>query len=326
MNYKKLGRSGLKISEFVLGSMNFGWLVDEEDSYRILDAALEAGINTIDTADIYSKWGDSSHAGKSEEIIGGWVKDRGVRDEIVLATKVRGDMSDRPNDVGLSRKHILESVKRSLHRLNTDCIDLYWSHWPDYDTPQEETLRAYTKLVDDGIIHYIGASNHTAAELMESLWISDRNGLIRYDAIQPPYSLARRRDYEKHLQPVVEKYEFGVTSYSPLGGGFLTGKYTEEELPDSKRAETTKTRYFKERNFGIVEALKDIAKSNDVSVPQLALAWVLTRETITAPIIGVNSIEQLNENLKALEIRISESNLSRLNEISDWTEMDMLAR
>ncbi len=326
MNVRKLGRSGLKVSSLVLGSMNFGWLVDEESSKRILDASVEAGITTIDTADIYSKWGDGSYPGKSEEIIGRWLKDRGIRDDLVLATKVRGDMSENPNDVGLSRKHILEGARRSLARLNTEYIDLYWTHWPDYDTPQEETLRAYTKLVDDGVVHYIGASNHTAAELVESLWVSERYGLMRYDAIQPPYSLARRRDYEKYLQPNVEKYGFGVTSYSPLGGGFLTGKYSEEKMPDSKRAEITKTRYFKERNFRIVEALNEVAKANDVSIPQLALAWVLTRKTITAPIIGVNSVEQLNENLKALDIKIPETDLNRLNEVSDWTEMDMLAR
>jgi aryl-alcohol dehydrogenase-like predicted oxidoreductase len=303
-----------------------GWIVKEEDSHKILDAALDAGIMTIDTADIYSKWGEGSHPGKSEEIIGRWIKDREVRDDIVLATKVRGDMSTKPNDVGLSRKHILESVRTSLSRLNSDYIDLYWSHWPDYDTPQEETLRAYTKLIDDGVVHYIGASNHTAAELMESLWMSDKHGLTRYDALQPPYSLARRRDYEKHLQPVVEKYGFGVTSYSPLGGGFLTGKYSEDELPDSLRAETTKQRYFKERNFKIVEALKEVSESMDVTIPQLALAWVLTRETVTAPIIGVNSVDQLNENLVALELKIADDDLSRLNDVSDWADMDFVAR
>ncbi|MHA1907415.1 MAG: aldo/keto reductase [Candidatus Thorarchaeota archaeon] len=326
MSARKLGRSGLKVSRYILGTMQMGWIVKEEDSHKILDAALDAGIMTIDTADIYSKWGEGSHPGKSEEIIGRWIKDREVRDDIVLATKVRGDMSTKPNDVGLSRKHILESVRTSLSRLNSDYIDLYWSHWPDYDTPQEETLRAYTKLIDDGVVHYIGASNHTAAELMESLWMSDKHGLTRYDALQPPYSLARRRDYEKHLQPVVEKYGFGVTSYSPLGGGFLTGKYSEDELPDSLRAETTKQRYFKERNFKIVEALKEVSESMDVTIPQLALAWVLTRETVTAPIIGVNSVDQLNENLVALELKIADDDLSRLNDVSDWADMDFVAR
>lgn len=326
MNAVKLGRTGLKVSQYILGTMQMGWIVNEENSHRILDAALEAGVMTIDTADVYSKWGEGSYAGKSEEIIGKWIKDRGVRDDIVLATKVRGEMSTKSNDVGLSRKHILESIDRSCSRLNTDFIDLYWSHSPDYDTPQEETLRAYTKLIDDGIVHYIGASNHTGAELIESLWTSDKYGLARYDALQPPYSLARRRDYEKDLQSVVKKYEFGVTSYSPLGGGFLTGRYSESELPDSLRAQTTKQRYFKERNFKIVDALKEIAGTMEITIPQLALAWILTRETITAPIIGVNSVEQLLENLIALEVEISDDDLQRLNEVSDWKDMDFIAR
>ncbi|MGY5874596.1 MAG: aldo/keto reductase [Candidatus Thorarchaeota archaeon] len=326
MMHRKLGQSGLKVSGYILGTMQMGWIVNEEDSHELLDSALEAGINTFDTADIYSKWAEESHAGKSEEIIGRWIKDRGVRGEIVLATKVRGEMSDKPNDGGLSRKHILESAERSIKRLNAEWIDLYWSHWFDDEVPQKETLEAYSKIVEDGLIHYIGASNFTATQLMESLWMSDKHDLVRYDALQPPYSLARRRDYEKHLQPVVEQYGFGVTSYSPLGGGFLTGRYSEESLPDSKRADVTKTRYFKERNFKIVDTLKQVAQEHDATVAQIALAWVLTRDTITAPIIGVNSLKQLNENLVALEIKLTEDNLKQLNEMSDWTEMDHLAR
>ena len=188
MNYEALGRTGLKISKYVLGTMQMGWIIDENTSHQILDAALEAGITAIDTADIYSKWSDDSYPGKSEEILGRWIKDRGVRDEIVLATKVRGEMSSNPNDVGLSRKHIIESINGSLRRLKTEWLDLYWSHGPDEDVPQDETLRAFSKLVDDGAIHYIGASNHNGRQLMESLWISEKHGLARYDAIQPPYS------------------------------------------------------------------------------------------------------------------------------------------
>ncbi len=303
-----------------------GWIVGEEDSHRILDAALEEGITTIDTADIYSKWAEESHPGKSEEIIGRWIKDRGVREDIILATKVRGEMSEKPNDQGLSRKHILESVDRSLNRLQTEWIDLYQSHWFDEETPQEETLRAYTKLVDDGVLNYIGASNFTAAELMESLWISDKHGLVRYESLQPPFSLARRRDYEKHLEPVIRKYHLGVIGYSPLGGGFLTGRYTEDSAPDSKRAESIQARYAKERNFSIVRTLKEIASAHDASVAQTALAWVLSRETITAPIIGVNSVEQLTENLGALDIKLSDNDLGILHEVSNWEEMDLLAR
>jgi aryl-alcohol dehydrogenase-like predicted oxidoreductase len=303
-----------------------GWIVSEENSHKLLDAALEAGLTTIDTADIYSKWTEESHAGMSEEVIGRWIEDRGVRDEIVLATKVRGEMSDKASDSGLSRKHILESAQRSLNRLKTDWIDLYQSHWFDEDVPQEETLRAYTKLVDDGVVHYIGASNFTSAELVESFWISDKYGLARYESLQPPYSLARRRDYEKHLQPVIRKYNLGVISYSPLGGGFLTGRYSENSAPDSKRAEITKVRYYKDRNFRIVETLKEVASNHGVSVAQTALAWVLAQDTISAPIIGVNTTEQLAENLAALELKLSQDDLDRLGKVSNWEEMDQEAR
>jgi aryl-alcohol dehydrogenase-like predicted oxidoreductase len=326
MMYRKLGLTGLKVSRFILGTMQMGWLVNGEDSHKLLDSALEAGINTFDTANIYSKWGDGSYPGKSEEIIGGWITDRGVREDIVLATKVRGEMSDRPDDSGLSRRHIMDAIERSLGRLNTDWVDIYWSHWPDQETPQEETLRAYTNLIEGGAVHYIGASNHTAAEIVESLWVSDVNGLARYEAIQPSYSLARRRDFEKHLQPVIEKYKLGVTSYSPLGGGFLTGKYSKDELPDSKRAETTKTRYFKDRNFRIVDTLREIAAAHDASIPQVALAWVLTQDIVTGPIVGANSPSQLEENLGALELKLVDDDINRLNEVSDWAEMDNLAR
>jgi aryl-alcohol dehydrogenase-like predicted oxidoreductase len=326
MDYRKLGRTGLKVSRFILGTMQMGWIVSEEDSFKLLDAALEAGITTLDTADIYSKWGDGSYAGKSEEILGRWIKDRGNRDDLILATKVRGEMSEKPNDAGLSRTHILNSADRSLDRLQTEWIDLYQSHWFDSDVTQEETLRAYTKLIDDGVINYVGASNFTAAELVESFWVSDKNGLARYDSLQPPYSLARRRDYEKHLKPVITKYELGVINYSPLGGGFLTGKYTKDTTPDSKRAQTIGSRYGKERNYKIVESLTEIAASHDASLMQIALAWVFTRKTVTAPIIGVNTLEQLTHNLGAFEITLSDDDLERLNTVSDWEEMDYLAR
>jgi aryl-alcohol dehydrogenase-like predicted oxidoreductase len=326
MDYVELGHTGLKVSRFILGTMQMGWIVSEEDSFRLLDAALEAGITTLDTADIYSKWGEGSYAGKSEEILGRWIKDRGNRDDLILATKVRGEMSDKPKDAGLSRTHILNSAEGSLERLQTEWIDLYQSHWFDSDVPQEETLRVYTKLVDDGVVSHIGASNFTAAELVESFWISDKHGLARYDSLQPPYSLARRRDYEKHLEPVIVKYELGVINYSPLGGGFLTGRYTKDASPDSKRAQTIETRYGKERNYKIVEALEEIAAAQDASTVQIALAWILTRKTVTAPIIGVNTLEQLKQNLGAFEIELSDDDLERLNTVSDWEEMDYLAR
>lgn len=286
----------------------------------MLDAALEAGINTIDTADIYSRWTDESYPGKSEEIIGRWMKERGVREDIILATKVRGEMSDKPNDKGLSRKHITEGARASLDRLQTDWIDLYWSHWPDEEVDQEVTLRAFDKLIDEGIVHHIGASNHTAAQIVESLWISDSRNLANYDAIQPPYSLARREEYEKYLHPVVKKYDLGVTPYSPLGGGFLTGKYSKEETPDSKRAESIEKRYATEENYRIVEELVRIGDNRGASIPQIALAWILTKESITAPIIGASSLDHLHDNLGALNIELSKEEKRALNDVSDWRD------
>ncbi|MHA2118185.1 MAG: aldo/keto reductase [Candidatus Thorarchaeota archaeon] len=326
MDYAKLGRTGLKVSRFILGTMQMGWIVNEEDSFKLLDAALEAGITTLDTADIYSKWGEGSHAGKSEEILGRWIKNRDNRDDLIIATKVRGEMSEKPNDAGLSRAHVLSSADRSLNRMQTEWIDLYQSHWFDSDVPQEETLSAYTKLIDDGVVNYIGASNFTAAELVESFWVSDKNGFARYDSLQPPYSLARRRDYEKHLEPVITKYGLGVINYSPLGGGFLTGKYTKDATPDSKRAQIIGPRYGKERNYRIVETLTEMAATHDASIAQIALAWILTKETVTAPIIGVNTVEQLNQNLGVFEIKLSDDDLNRMNTVSNWEEMDFLAR
>ncbi|MFW9769366.1 MAG: aldo/keto reductase, partial [Candidatus Thorarchaeota archaeon] len=161
MIYRKLGRTGLKVSRIILGTMQMGWIVDEENSHKLLDNALEAGLNTFDTANIYSKWGDGSYPGKSEEIIGSWIADRGVREDIVLATKVRGEMSGRPTDAGLSRRHIMDAIEKSLERLNTEWVDIYWSHWSDPETPQEETMQAFTTLIESGAVHYVGASNHT---------------------------------------------------------------------------------------------------------------------------------------------------------------------
>lgn len=320
MNYVTLGNTGLRVSRFILGSMQLGWLLNEKESFELLDAALEAGINTIDTADIYSRWTDESYPGKSEEIIGRWMKERGVREEIILATKVRGKMSDRPNDKGLSRKHITEGARASLNRLQIDWIDLYWSHWPDEEVDQEVTLRAFDKLIDEGSIHHIGASNHTAAQIVESLWISDSRNLASYDAIQPPYSLARRKEYEKYLRPVVRKYDLGVTPYSPLGGGFLTGKYSKHKTPDSKRAESIEKRYATEENYRIVEELGRIADNRGVSIPQIALAWILTKDSITAPIIGASSLDHLHDNLGALDIELSREETRALNDVSDWRD------
>ncbi|NHJ31268.1 MAG: aldo/keto reductase [Asgard group archaeon] len=326
MKYVKLGNTGIKISKVVMGSNQFGWRIDEKTSFEVLDKAVELGINTIDTANIYGKWGEGGYPGKSEEIIGNWMKERGIREDLVIATKLFGEMSESVNDRGLSRKHIHKALKESLKRLQTDFLDIYFTHTFDEDTPVEETLRTFTTLIEQGKIHYIGASNHPAWRIMNALWISDKYGLERYELLQPPYNLAKRHTYEQDLEPIVKEYNLGVTAYSPLGGGFLTGRYGKEKLPKTPRVEGVKRRYFKERNFEILKAVKKIAKENEVSIIQLAISWVVHQESITAPIIGGNSIGQLEENVGALEIKLKEDDLKHLDEVSEWKTLDELSR
>jgi len=326
VEYKRLGKTGLKVSRMVLGTMQFGWRCNEETAFEIMDKAIELGINSFDTADIYSKWAENSYAGKSEEIIGKWLNDRGVRDELVIASKLIGEMSENVNDRGLSRRHIHQALRGSLKRLQTEWLDIYFTHTFDVETTVEETLRTFTALIEQGTIHYIGASNHQAWRLMKALWISDKFNLERYEVLQPVYNIARRHTYEQELEPIVKEFQLGVTSYSPLGGGFLTGKYEKNKTSKSPRFESIKRKYFKERNFAIVKALDRIANEKGVSKVQIAIAWVLHQDSITAPIIGANTKEQLEENVKALEIKLTNDDLKYLEEKSDWKVMDELTR
>jgi len=321
MRYKKFGNTGLEVSVICLGTMQFGWSTDEKTSFKILDKFFEEGGNFIDTADVYSRWVEGNPGGVSERIIGKWMKSRNVRGRIVLATKVRGRMWEGPNGEGLSRKHIMKAVEDSLRRLQTDYIDLYQVHWPDWDTPLEETLRALDDLVRDGKVRYIGASNYPAWYLTKALWISDKYGLHRFESIQPQYSLVYREEFERELMPLVEDQKLAVIPYSPLAGGFLTGKYKRNRpLPHSARAETIKKRFFTEKNFAIIEELEKMAFKYAAKVSQIVLAWLLAKSYITAPIIGANSVEQLMENLGALEVDLEEEDLKKLDEISDWRQ------
>ncbi len=321
MDYVKLGNTGTKISKLILGTMQFGWRVSEEESFQVMDKALELGINCFDTADIYSSWGENSYPGKSEEIIGKWMKDRGVRDEIVLATKLLGKMSEDINDKGLSRRHVRQAISGSLKRLQTDWIDLYQIHSFDVDTPIEETLHALNVLIDNGEVNYIGASNIQPWKFIESLWRSESLGLQRFETFQPPYNLARRYLVEHSFVDIHQKYNIGIIPYSPLGGGFLTGRYKKGEvLPDTPRNKGVVSRYFKERNWIVLDRLMEIAKNHDITLTQVALAWVLSREFINAPIIGANSIDQLVENVGALDVKLTNDELSSLTSLSDWID------
>ncbi|MHA1155990.1 MAG: aldo/keto reductase [Candidatus Heimdallarchaeota archaeon] len=326
MKYVTLGNTGIKISQVVLGSTNMGWRIDEKTSHEVMDKAVELGVNTFDTANIYGKWGEGGYPGRSEEIVGNWINDRGNREDIVLATKLYGEMSENVNDRGLSRKHIHKALRESLKRLHTDYVDIYFTHTFDEETPVEETMRTFTALIEQGKIHYAGASNHPAWRVMEALWISDKCGLERYEVLQPVYNLAKRHTYEQDTVPLVEKYKLGVISYSPLGTGFLTGRYDKDKTPDTPRVEGVKRRYFKDRNFDILKILEQIAQEKDASMAQIAISYVLHQESITAPILGANSIKQLEENIGALEIKLKKDDLRRLYESSDWKTMDELSR
>ena len=319
MKYRYLGRTGLKVSEICLGTMQFGWTADEETSHSILDAFVAAGGNFIDTANIYSRWASNSYAGKSEEIIGRWLRARGNREDLVIATKVRGQMGPGPNDEGLSRKHIMKAVEDSLRRLQTDYIDLYQAHWYDENTPLEETLRAFDDLITQGKVRYIGASNYPAWLLTKSLWVSDKHGYARYDSLQPHYNLAYRAEFERELMHLCKDQGIGVIPYSPLAGGFLTGKYRRDKpLPESARAENIRRRYFNDRGFTILETVEAIAKEHNRTIAQISLAWLLHNPVITAPIIGANSVSQLEELLGAVDVRLSQEEIARLNEVSAW--------
>ncbi len=318
MEYRNLGRTGLKVSELCLGTMQFGWTADEASSYEILSAAFEEGINFIDTADIYSRWSAGNPGGISETIIGGWLKKKGIpRHQIILATKVRGVMGDGPNDEGLSRAHIMSAVEDSLKRLGTDYIDLYQTHWYDENTPIEETLSTLDDLVHQGKVRYIGCSNYPAWRLMQALWVSDRHNLARYDSLQPHYSLVHRNDFEGPLADVCRKYSLGVIPYSPLGGGFLTGKYrTDSPAVDSQRAKGVK-RYFSARNWELLDKLESIGHAKDESsISQIALAWMLSNPLITSPIIGPRTMDQLTDNLGAVGLRLTNDEQQLLDESS----------
>lgn len=320
MNYQKLGRTGLKVSTICLGTMQFGWTADEATSHTIIDTALEHGCNFLDTADIYSRWVDGNPGGISEQIIGSWLAKSSLRrQDLILATKVRGTMSDDPNDQGLSRHHILNAVENSLDRLQTDYIDLYQVHWPDDETPLEETLLALEDLVRSGMVRYIGCSNYPAWLLAKSLWVSDVQSISRFDSLQPHYSLVNRAEFERELQPLCLDQGLGVIPYSPLGGGFLTGKYRRDTpLPDSARAQRIQERYMNEKGHALIDLLDETGQAHSATVAQTAIAWVLANPAVSSAIIGANSVKQLEDTLHGATITLSETEKSALDDASAW--------
>ncbi len=322
MEYRRLGHTGLKVSVLCLGTMTMGWTSSYAESFAVLDTFVEAGGNFIDTADIYSFWAEGNPGGVAETWIGEWMTQRNIpRHQLVIATKVRGRMWEGPNGEGLSRQHIMKAVEDSLRRLKTDYIDLYQTHWPDEDTPLEETLRALDDLIHQGKVRYIGASNHPAWLLVKALWISDRLGLAAYASIQPHYNLVYRAEFERELMALCRDQGLGVIPYSPLAGGFLTGKYRRgESLPPRTRGAVSESvrRYMTERNFAVLEVLQGIAQAHSATMAQVALAWLLSNPVITAPIVGANTPEQLHEILGAHAVHLSEEEIAHLNQVSAW--------
>jgi aryl-alcohol dehydrogenase-like predicted oxidoreductase len=318
IEYRRLGRTGLKVSPLCLGSMNFGWTADEKTSFAVMDAFAEAGGNFIDTADIYSRWVDGNDGGVSEQVIGRWLRARGNRSQMIIATKVRGQMGPGPNDQGLSRRHIFDACDASLRRLQSDTIDLYQTHFFDAETPIDETLEALDRLVQQGKVRYIGCSNHPTWRLMRALWTSDKYGLARYDSIQPHYNLVHRSEFEQELAEVCQAYGIGIIPYSPLAGGFLTGKYSREGDTDSVRAEGVRDRYFNDAGWKVLDAVRAVAGELDTTPLAVSLAWLLAQPGMTAPIFGANTVEQLRGSLAALDVDLTAEQMEKLNDASAW--------
>lgn len=322
MEYRRLGSTGTMVSELCLGTMTFGRELDEDGSGNILNRFFEAGGNFVDTADVYE-------AGLSEEITGKALKDAGIdREDVVLATKVRMPMGDGPNDVGLSRKHVMAGCEASLQRLGTDYVDLYQVHLWDAATPLEETLSALTDLVRAGKVRYIGCSNYTAWQLMKALWISDKEGFESFVTLQPQYSLVER-NIERELLPACVSEGVGVMPWGPLGGGFLSGKYRRGEKPpeDSRIAGATDDleeawqRRATERNWRIIDVVQSISDETGKSFPQISLNWLLRQPGVTAPILGARKVDQLDDNLGATGWKLTDEQVQNLSEAAALEEV-----
>ena len=313
MKMKRMGRTGLKVSEICLGTMTFGNQCDEPTSHAIMDTAFSAGVIFFDTADAYPLGSKPDMLGRTEEYIGTWLHaGEGRREKIVLASKCRMPMGPEPNNQGASRKHILAAAEASLRRLNTDYIDLYQIHAPDPETPIDETLRALDDLVRSGKVRYVGCSNYPAWELCKALWTSDRLGLARFDCVQPRYNILFRH-IESELFPLVLDQGLGVISYNPLAGGLLTGRYQAGQQPGEGTRFTLhnagrlyQERYWKEPQMQAVDTLKKFCSERNISIAQLAIAWVLEQPAITSAIVGASKPEHLEQTLPAVDFKLDD--------------------
>ena len=314
MKKRTLGNSGIEVGPLAFGGNVFGWTADEATSFRLLDGFVDAGLNLIDTADVYSVWVPGHHGGESETVIGNWLKRSGRRKDVVIATKVGNVMS--PEKKGLSKAYILRAVEDSLRRLQTDSIDLYQSHVDDPATPVEETLETYAELVRAGIVRAIGASNFTAERLTQSLAASKQSGYPSYVSLQPHYNLVERADYEANLEPVCVENGIGVIPYFALASGFLTGKYrSESDLSKSARGSRVK-KYLDERGLRILAALDEVSARLGSTPASVALAWLMARPSITAPIASATNLEQFRDLIAATELKLDRDSIELLNRAS----------
>lgn len=317
MKQRELGRSGIHVPPLTFGGNVFGWTIDQATSFSILDALLDHRLNFIDTADVYSHWAPGNHGGESETIIGHWLKKSGKRDQIVLATKVGKSMGE--GKVGLSPRYIREAIDASLTRLQTDYVDLYQSHDDDQDTPLSETLATFDSLIKEGKVRAIGASNYSAARLEEALKVSEAQGIARYETLQPEYNLYDRAGYEQGLEQVVEAHQLGVIGYYSLASGFLSGKYrSAADAGKSARGEGVVKQYLNPRGHQILQALDELAEKHRVSPTQIALAWLIARPSVTAPIVSATSLAQLDDLAQAATLTLDEQDITRLNEASAY--------
>jgi aryl-alcohol dehydrogenase-like predicted oxidoreductase len=315
MEKRRLGNSSLEVSRLCFGGNVFGWTADENTSFKLLDAFIDAGFNFVDTADSYSTWVTGHKGGESETLIGKWFKARGNRDKVILATKVGSEVAGRK---GLSREYILTEVEESLRRLQTDYIDLYQSHRDDPNTPVEETLEAYAQLVKQGKVRAIGASNFSPERLEMSLQASRKHGYPRYESLQPNYNLYDRDEYETRLEPFCMQEHLGVIPYFSLASGFLTGKYrTQADLERSARGKFVQ-KYMNGRGLRIVAALEQVAKQQGSTSARVAIAWLMARPSITAPIASATNLEQLKELMEAAKLKLDTGAISLLNEASTY--------
>lgn len=315
MQKRQLGKTGIEVPTVMLGGNVFGWTVDESSSFRLLDAAFDSGLNFIDTADVYSRWIPGHTGGESETILGNWFARSGKRDKVIIATKCGMDMGDGRQ--GLAPKYIAQAVEASLKRLQTDHIDLYQAHKDDEKTPLDETLDAFDKLVKQGKVRFVGASNYSGARLREALGVSKQKGLASYQTLQPNYSLVERQGYEKDLAPFVAESGIGVIPYFSLASGFLTGKYRTQSDIEGKARAGMAGKYLNDKGLRILDAVDAVAKDYNSTPAAVSLSWLIAQPGITAPIASATSEKHLKDLVAATELRLDKTAVDRLTQASN---------